>query len=140
VSQASESILSSSVAAGGTAIDDQDPVETLAAHGSGEALGECVRPRCSERRADHLDRLVPEDLVEGTRRAHPRLSKLAVEVVDEDLRGTLDLPRLDTLASSNTQPDTRTVPRATDSEAAGSSIHPRSVPAALMTGPAGEAQ
>jgi hypothetical protein len=45
--------------------DDQDPVEAFAADDANPALGECVRLRRPERRANDLDALASEDVIEG---------------------------------------------------------------------------
>ena len=50
-----------------TSVQDQHPVETLSTDGADAALGEGVGPRGSDRRADDLDPLGPEDLVEPGR-------------------------------------------------------------------------
>jgi hypothetical protein len=60
-----------------TAVEDEDPVEAVGADGAHPALGEGVRVRGLDRRADHLDALRAEDLVEG-------VAELRVAVVDEE--------------------------------------------------------
>ena len=50
-----------------TSVEDQHPVETLAADGADEALGKGVGPRGSDRRADDPDAHRTEDLVEAGR-------------------------------------------------------------------------
>jgi hypothetical protein len=62
-----------------SAADDQQPVETLGAHRTDEALGVGVRLWRSDRRVDHLDRFAAEDLVEAS-------AELAVAVVDQEPR------------------------------------------------------
>src|SRR5512132_713212 len=57
--------------------DDQDPVEAVAPDRPDPALGERVRSRRAKRRADDLDCLASEDLVEGA-------AELAVAVVDQE--------------------------------------------------------
>jgi hypothetical protein len=49
------------------AVEDQQPVETLRSDGTDEALGDGVRLRRSQRRADDLDPFASEDDVEVTR-------------------------------------------------------------------------
>ena len=63
-----------------TSVEDQHPVETLSTDGADEALGEGVGPRGSDRRADDLDPLRPEDFVETGR-------ELGVSVPDEEPDG-----------------------------------------------------
>src|SRR5215211_8685967 len=58
------------------AVDDQEPVETLGSDGADEALGNRVRLRRSDRRADDLDAFAAEDNVEVTR-------ELAVAIPDQ---------------------------------------------------------
>ena len=74
------------------AAEDQQPVETLGADGADEALGIGIRLRCADRRVDHLDRFVAEDVVEGG-------AELAVAVVDQEAHpleqaGEAEVPRL----------------------------------------------
>jgi hypothetical protein len=57
--------------------NDQEPVETLGARGSDEALGNRVRLRRAHRCADDLDPFASEDGVEVTR-------ELAVAIPDEE--------------------------------------------------------
>lgn len=57
--------------------DDQQPVETLCAYRTHEALRVGVRLWCPDRRVDHLDRFAAEDLVE-------RHEELVVAVVDQE--------------------------------------------------------
>ena len=57
--------------------DDQDPVEAVAPDSADPALGERVRLRRPERRADDLDTVASEDLVE-------HLAELAVAIVDQE--------------------------------------------------------
>jgi hypothetical protein len=57
--------------------DDRDPVEAFAADGADPALGECVRLRRPERRANDLDALASEDVIEG-------FAELAVAIVDQE--------------------------------------------------------
>jgi hypothetical protein len=57
--------------------DDQDPVEAFAADGADPALGERVRLRGAKRRADDLDALASENLVED-------FAELAVAIVDKE--------------------------------------------------------
>ena len=56
--------------------DDQDPIEAVAPDGADPALGERVRARCAKRRANDLDALTSEDLIEG-------VAELAVSIVDQ---------------------------------------------------------
>jgi hypothetical protein len=58
------------------AVDDQDPVEALAAEGADPAFGVGVRVRRSDRRPDHLESGRAEHLVEGT-------AELPIAVMDE---------------------------------------------------------
>jgi hypothetical protein len=58
-------------------VDDEQPVETLRACGADEALGDRVRLRCSDRRADDLDPFASEDGVEVT-------GELAVAITDQE--------------------------------------------------------
>ena len=62
--------------------DDQQPVETLVADGTDEALGVGVQLRGADRRVDHLDPFAAEDLVEGA-------AELAVAVVEQEPRRSL---------------------------------------------------
>jgi hypothetical protein len=57
-------------------VEDQEPVETLAPDGTGEALGDRIRLRRSDRRADYRDAFAVEYLVEGG-------AELAVVIVDQ---------------------------------------------------------
>ena len=59
-------------------IQNQKPVETLAADGADEAFGDRVRPRCAYRSLDDLDLDGGEHGVEGR-------GELAVAVADEEL-------------------------------------------------------
>ena len=56
---------------------DQDPVGAVPPDGADPALGERVRSRRAERRADDLDALASEDLVEGA-------AELTVTIVDQE--------------------------------------------------------
>jgi hypothetical protein len=56
---------------------DQDVVEALAAHGPHEPLGECVRPRCADRRSNDPDALRAEHRIEGS-------AELGVPVAQEE--------------------------------------------------------
>ena len=58
-----------------SAVEDQEPVETLSANGADEALGDRVRLRRPKRCADDFDALASEHLVEGA-------AELAVAIVD----------------------------------------------------------
>src|SRR5919106_2614357 len=58
------------------AAEDEDAVEAVGADGADPALGVGVRVRRLDGRADQLDALAPEDLVEG-------VAELRVAVVDE---------------------------------------------------------
>jgi hypothetical protein len=58
-------------------VDDQEPVEALAAKDSDETLGDRVRFRCPRRRADDPDLLALKDLVEGS-------CELRVAVADQE--------------------------------------------------------
>src|ERR671919_2676297 len=58
------------------AAEDEDAVEAVGADGADPALGVGVPVRRLDGRADHLDALAPEDLVEG-------VAELRVAVVDE---------------------------------------------------------
>ena len=58
-----------------TAAEDEDSVEAVSADCAHPALGEGVRVRGLDRRADHLDALRSEDLVEG-------VAELRVAIVD----------------------------------------------------------
>jgi len=57
-------------------VDDQDPVEALAAHGADPPFDEGVRARCPHGRADCSDALGAERLIERRR-------ELAVAIVDQ---------------------------------------------------------
>jgi hypothetical protein len=57
------------------ATEDQEPVEALSSHRADEALGDRVRLGSPDRRADDLDALASEDLVEGG-------AELGVVIVD----------------------------------------------------------
>jgi hypothetical protein len=59
------------------AVEDQDPVEALAADAADPAFDEGVRAWCAYRCADDPDRLGAEDFVEGGR-------ELAVAVMDQE--------------------------------------------------------
>jgi hypothetical protein len=48
-----------------TTAEDEDPVEAIRAKSAGPALRVGVRVRRLDGRADHLDALSPEDVVEG---------------------------------------------------------------------------
>src|SRR6266496_993431 len=65
-----------------TAAEDEDSVEAVSADCAHPALGEGVRVRGLDRRADHLDALRSEDLVEG-------VAELRVAIVDEESDGVL---------------------------------------------------
>ena len=56
---------------------DEDVVQALRANGPHEPLGECVRPRCADRRSDDVDALRAEHLVE-------RSLELGVPVAKEE--------------------------------------------------------
>src|ERR687898_2730145 len=58
------------------AAEDEDAVEAVGTDGADPALGDGVRVRRLDGRADHLDALAPEDVVEG-------VAELRVTVVDE---------------------------------------------------------
>ena len=60
-----------------TAADDEDPVEAVGAHCAHPTLGEGVRVRGLNWRADDLDALGAEDLIEG-------VAELRVAIVDEE--------------------------------------------------------
>src|SRR5918996_2100889 len=62
------------------AAEDEDPVETVGADGSHPAFGVGVRVWRLDGRADHLDDLGAEDLVEG-------VAELLVAIVDEESEG-----------------------------------------------------
>jgi hypothetical protein len=64
------------------AADDEDPVEAVGANRAHPALGEGVRVWGLDRRANHLDALGPEDLVEG-------VAELRVAIVDGEPEGVL---------------------------------------------------
>ena len=69
---------------------DQEPIETVTADGSDPALGERVGVWRTKRRADDLDALALEDVVEGA-------GELAVAVADQEAkrsRSLLDWARL----------------------------------------------
>jgi hypothetical protein len=57
-------------------VEDQEPVEAFGAGGADEALGDRVRPRCSDRCADDLQAFASEDGVEVA-------GELAVTIADE---------------------------------------------------------
>jgi hypothetical protein len=59
------------------AVEDQQPVEALGAHGFDEALGDRVRFGRANRRPDDLDAFAAEDAVEVTR-------ELAVAIADQE--------------------------------------------------------
>ncbi len=59
------------------AVEDQQPVEALGAHGSDEALCDRVRFGRADRRPDDLDAFAAEDGVEVT-------SELAVAIADQE--------------------------------------------------------
>ena len=63
-----------------SATDDEDPIEALGADGPHPAFGVGVRVWRLERRADHLDPLGAEDLVEG-------VAELLVAIVNEESEG-----------------------------------------------------
>jgi hypothetical protein len=65
-----------------TAAEDEDPAEAVGAHRAHPTLGEGVRVRGLERRANHLDALRLEDLVEG-------VAELGVAIVDQEPEGML---------------------------------------------------
>jgi hypothetical protein len=56
---------------------DQDVVEALLAHGPHEPLGECVRPRCADRRSNDPDALGAEHRIEQS-------AELGVPVAKEE--------------------------------------------------------
>jgi hypothetical protein len=58
-------------------VEDQEPVETLRADGSDEALGDRVRLRCADRCLDDLDTFASKDRVEVTR-------ELGVAIADQE--------------------------------------------------------
>jgi hypothetical protein len=60
-----------------TAVQDQQPVQTLGAHGSDEAFRDRVRLRCPHRRLHDADAFAAEDLV-------ARAAVLAVAVADQE--------------------------------------------------------
>lgn len=62
------------------AAEDQDPIEAVGADGPHPAFGVGVRAWRLDGRADHLDPLGAEDLVEG-------VAELAVAIVDEESEG-----------------------------------------------------
>jgi hypothetical protein len=64
------------------AVDDQTPVEALAAEGADPTLGMGVRVWGSDRRADDLHALAAEDFIEGA-------TEFAVVVVKQKLEGLL---------------------------------------------------
>ena len=59
------------------AAKDEDPVEAVGANGAYPTLGEGVRVRRLDRRADHFDAFRPEHLVEG-------VAEFRVAIVDEE--------------------------------------------------------
>src|SRR6266536_361542 len=59
------------------AAEDEDPVEAVGANRAYPTLGEGVRVRRLDRRADHLDAFRPKDVVE-------RAAELAVAIMDEE--------------------------------------------------------
>src|SRR6266536_3286580 len=59
------------------AAEDEDPVEAVGANRAYATLGEGVRVRRLNRRADHLDAFRPDDLVE-------RVAELGVAIMDEE--------------------------------------------------------
>src|SRR5215210_6917778 len=65
-----------------TSAEDEDPVEAVGAERSYPAFGVGVRVRRLDRRADHLDALGAEDLVEG-------MAELRIAVVDKKPKGLL---------------------------------------------------
>ena len=66
------------------AADDQEPVEALPAHRAQEPLGDRVRLRGPDRRADDLNALAAEHLIE-------RVRELAVAIVDQEPQRALAL-------------------------------------------------
>jgi hypothetical protein len=60
-----------------TAVEDQQPIETLGTHSADEALRDRVRPRRPHRRLHNPDALAAEHLVEGT-------AVFAVPVTDQE--------------------------------------------------------
>src|SRR5437016_5822201 len=68
--------------------DDEHPVEALLAQSADEALGVRVGVRCLDRRANDLDLLGPEDLVE-------RCAELRIAVVDKDAHRPLPTAAVD---------------------------------------------
>jgi hypothetical protein len=62
------------------AVDDQDPVEALAAESANPTLGVRIRVRSSDRRPDDPHALAVEDLVEGA-------AELTVAVVKQKAEG-----------------------------------------------------
>src|SRR5512133_2590660 len=59
------------------AAEDEDPVEAVGANRTDPTLGEGVRVRRLNGRADHLDAFRPEDLVE-------RAAELRVPIMDQE--------------------------------------------------------
>ena len=79
------------------AAEDQQPVETLAADGADEALGEGVRLRRTNRCPDHPDAFALEDLIEGE-------AELAVTVVDQEPRPFEDTAEVEVACLLGAQP------------------------------------
>jgi len=48
-----------------SAVEDQQPIETLGTHGSDEALGDCVRSRRPHRCLHNADAFAAEHFIEG---------------------------------------------------------------------------
>ena len=69
-----------------TAVEDQQPVETLGAHSADEALGDRVRLRRPHRRLHDPDAFAAEHLVEGA-------AVLAVAVTDQEPNALVEKSR-----------------------------------------------
>ena len=74
-----------------TAVEDQQPVETLAAHRSDEALGDRVRLWRADRRLHDPDPLAAEDLVKRPQRGFSRASRSTSSRISGDSRGRPNL-------------------------------------------------